>query len=693
MNWRIAARWVAALAGVGAVALVATHIGTRPARVVLPAPQRLDPEARVESTGAITTQIKGVKEDYQIKSAHQFLYADGTSGMREVEIIVKDRGGRDFLMQGHEAKAGAGNSSLDLAGQVVLRASDGFQIETGEAHYAEADGLVHAPGAFTFRRGLMEGTGVGMTYDKAADVLTIAEQAHILFKDEAGTVTTDVQGGTASLDRAGHVLGIDGGARALRGEQTLEAGRLTARLSEDNEHVTFMELRGKSRVAGGSAAFDAMTAESIDLAYSDDGALLERVMLNGKAAVALNGGAPGTPGRQFFGDHLAFTLADGKSVTSLTGQGAVRLDLPAVPPAPKRAIAARQVAATGTPEGGLTRAEFSGAVTFRETPAGAGAKARSARSSSLAIALSAESVTRAVFGGGVTFEEDALHAAAATADYDPTAGTLALDGHDSQGAPRLEDARVSVNADHIGVTLETHQMTATGHVQTTIRDAAGGGTGPGLLDKKQPARVTADAFTSPGGDTGAVTYAGAVQLVQGDSTIRTDKLTIERQSGDLNAEGTARATFTLDNGTLTGRADRIRYVEASRSLEYGSAKPGPTPAQLNGPQGDLRADRITLTLGADSHALERMEATGRMALKVDTRTIRATRLRYTVAGERYDMDGTAAAPVTVTQGCDSTTGRTLTWYRTTDRMLVDGREAARTQTRSRGGPCPEPRTP
>ncbi|MGE3578037.1 MAG: LPS export ABC transporter periplasmic protein LptC [Vicinamibacterales bacterium] len=706
MRWHTLARVAAALAGAVVVAVVVTNVRSRPARVTQPAPPRLDPKASVETTGSTTTEIRGVKEDYQVRAAHQFLYRDGTSLSRDVTITVKNRSGRDFVMSGREARAGEKNSSLDLTGDVHLTASDGFEIDTAEAHYAEADGLVRAPGAFTFHRGRMEGSGVGMEYDKAADVLTITASAHVIFRDDAGAVTTDVSGGSATLDRVAHTLTIDGQAHALRGEQQLDADRLLARLTESNEEVTFLELRGSARVAGGSEAFDAMSADSIDLAYTEDGSVLERVTLDGTAAVALAGTAKGTTGRQFFGDHLAFTLAGGTSVTGLSGQGRVRLELPAAGDSPRRTVAARQVAASGEPGQGLRSAAFSGGVTFTEHGAGRDARPRTARSTSLALELQEDAVDRARFAGGVTFEEQDLAASAGTADYDPGAGLLRLDGRGPQGAPRVEDPRVRVAGDRIDLTLGSHGMTATGHVETELRADADGDRA-GVLDRSQAARVNADRFTYGGGEDGPAVYDGGVQLWQGETTIRSQRLELDRASGDLDATGAARATLVLETGSLIGRAERIHYADANRTLEYlDSAAPAPgaprtgtagasgsTPVQLSGPQGDLRASRIVITLAGEARAMERMDATGRVTMKVDTRTIAGTRLRYSVADERYDVEGTPSAPVTVTQACDSTTGRTLTWFRATDRMLIDGRDDARTQTTSRGGPCPPAATP
>jgi hypothetical protein len=43
-------------------------------------------------------------------------------------------------------------------------------------------------------------------------------------------------------------------------------------------------------------------------------------------------------------------------------------------------------------------------------------------------------------------------------------------------------------------------------------------------------------------------------------------------------------------------------------------------------------------------------------------------------------------PVKVIDNCRETMGKTLTFFKTADRIIVDGNEEIRTQTK-RGGPC------
>ena len=53
------------------------------------------------------------------------------------------------------------------------------------------------------------------------------------------------------------------------------------------------------------------------------------------------------------------------------------------------------------------------------------------------------------------------------------------------------------------------------------------------------------------------------------------------------------------------------------------------------------------------------------------------------------MTGVATVPVKIVEECRETTGRTVTFFKTGERIIVDGEEQIRTQSK-RGGPCPAP---
>ena len=81
-----------------------------------------------------------------------------------------------------------------------------------------------------------------------------------------------------------------------------------------------------------------------------------------------------------------------------------------------------------------------------------------------------------------------------------------------------------------------------------------------------------------------------------------------------------------------------------------------------------------------------MDARGGVSLRIGAKRGSSQRLAYVASDQRYELTGTAADPVSVVESCRATTGKTLIFYRSTDRILVDGNEEIRTQTRA-DGPC------
>ena len=123
-------------------------------------------------------------------------------------------------------------------------------------------------------------------------------------------------------------------------------------------------------------------------------------------------------------------------------------------------------------------------------------------------------------------------------------------------------------------------------------------------------------------------------------------------------------------------------------------------AQLRGPQGDLRAERIEIVLAKQDNKVERLEGYGRVTLKLDLRTAVGARLTYFASEERYVMSAAGTTAVTVTDqqtaasgavSCHATSGRTLTFYKSTDTIAVDGNEQKRTETQITPCAPPSPR--
>jgi len=677
------------LAAFGVVVAIAVYMtmGERQNAPTVNRTPSLDPSAVLESVGATFQQFREARQDYVIEADRQLTYEGGASKFVGVTITVRQRAGRNFRLSGREAQAGQGQTDIDLLGDVTLAASDGFLATADHAVFSEADATVRVSGPVSFQRGQMTGSSVGMTYDQETDTLSLLAQAHVTVTDASGVAATEFHANTATLDRLQSSLTLIGDVHVLRGQQVLEAAESDVHLSTGMDFVTAIELRRNATVVGGSA-FDSMAAQDIDLNYTEDGATLEHVLLSGDGAIVMK--APsGETGRKFVGDLLDLSFAPDASLTRAVGNGHVNVALPSSPELAARSIGAAAFEATGEPGKDLTSARFNGNVEYREE-ASEGRVPRVIRSDNLSLVFAGASVTAAVFENGVQFTEQGLQASGARAEYDPTNATLRLSGADGLAAPRVSDAQIEVEADVIDVTLDKGQITAVGSV-TTLLYASASGRLPGLLEEGEPVNVSANTLEYQRG-TGLALYAGNATLWQGATALRGDEIVLDRASANLIASGTARSTIALDLGEAVGRATEIRYYEDRRTIVYETPAPTPDsinvslPSRLSGPQGDIGAWRIEVVLGRMTSSTEKLEANGNVSAHLGARVVTGDSLAYFAADERYVINGIPTVPVTIAEDCRETSGRTITFFKSSERIVVDGREEVRTQSK-RGTSC------
>src|SRR5205085_9248540 len=96
--------------------------------------------------------------------------------------------------------------------------------------------------------------GVGMTFDRDRDVMTILDQAVVkIAADKAGADATDITCGSATFARREKLRRFDRNVRMLRSGQVIEADTATAHLSEDESHIETVELHGGARIKSANA--------------------------------------------------------------------------------------------------------------------------------------------------------------------------------------------------------------------------------------------------------------------------------------------------------------------------------------------------------------------------------------------------------------------------------------------------------
>ncbi len=275
---------------------------------------------------------------------------------------------------------------------------------------------------------------------------------------------------------------------------------------------------------------------------------------------------------------------------------------------------------------------------------------------------------------------------------------------------------------------------------------------PSMLTADQPINVTAADMTY-NQQTGHAEYSGEAQLWQGQTSIRAKTITLDEATGNLTAKDTVRSIMSVETkpssksaAATTAKAEGVKADAAAAkpagaaapvtAVSAGKAAAAPTPAgqtagskskapaaasltiatanelvyddaerrarytgtaRMVGDQGDLRGERLELYFDESGRGLSRLEGFDavRFALKArpggGPRWGNGGRITYFADDERYVLSGPRATVVERldAQQCRETTGRTLTFFTSTDSVVVDSDNNGRTLTQT-GTTCQEP---
>jgi len=725
--WQRRLRGAVGLVAIACAILVAFTLKRRPA----PSTRQMAP---IEQS-AISKVIRGMvqrfnkdHEDVRVDFEESTSYADGSTRLLKPTITTERSGGRIFTITSNEAQQQKNGTDYDFVGNVRVTSSDGLALTTARASYTEADGTVRAPGPVQFTRGRASGSGIGFTYNKNTDVLTILERPTMRVMPGKGDDAMDVTSGTAEMNRVAKTIRFDRNVHIVRGGQTTDADAAVAYMTADEEQLERLELRVHAVVTGSpggpgtAGSLKGLRGDEVDLKYGPNGRAIETASIRGSATVQMtpppaagrNGGTrrgptrsagrssaprnqPEVP-REIAANAINITMApDGTTPVALGARESVKLTVPPDGEDPARTIEAPIMDATGDEAHGLMRAHFTGGVVFREQAAEVN---RTARSEALDIKLAEgmAGIEEAVFGRSVRFEDGAVVATAATAKYDLARGFLALTGSSPTTPPRVEDDRITINATTIDLTLEGPKIKAVGNVISELKPAKGGRGGqsrqgpdpkvPSMLKSDQPVIVTAESLDYDG-DASHALYSGNALLVQEPTRIKAKTIEIDDKSGDLSASGDVftiamlqqeKADKKMERKRSSVTAAELKYEEATRRATYSGG------AHMVNDDGDMTAPRIELYLKESGDEIDRAEAHDGVKLVEQGRRTSGAHLVYTSADERYQVTG---RPVSVVNRCgDETKGLTLTLFKSTDKIIVDGNDINPTTTTGRGTSCP-----
>jgi lipopolysaccharide transport protein LptA/LPS export ABC transporter protein LptC len=695
VRWQRRARLIIAVFAVAFAVVLARQWKPRQRPTPGTPVQRSDPKAAIEVAGGRLERFKSSRQDVSVEFKNQLTYTDGSMKLSGVTITSEEKDGSGTLTAtGKEAHVGADASTIDLKGDVQLVSSE-VRARTDHATFAKNDDVVRAPGPVEITEGKTTAKGVGMTFDREHDVLSILDQAVITMAADGGGAT-EITSGSAVFNRRAHYRQFDKSVRMQRGGQLIEAETAIAHLDDENSHIETIELRGDTKITTAKAepgALEALNGRDLTLTYAASGEMLEHVTIGSAASIRVAGEA-GKAGREIVAGMMDIALApDGSTPIALVGRDAVQLTIPPDAGAPGRTIQAATLNAKGEAGRGLTRALFGGNVQFREKGPDVD---RAANAATLDIGLKRgmSELEDAKFTHAVRFEEAKLLATAAAARYDVPNGTLELSGSEPGATtPRVVNEQITVDAAKIDVTLDGPQVKATAptnqKVKSVLQPVQKGANGeptklPSMLKQDQPVNVTANTLDYDGG-TSKTTYTGAALLWQGDTSIKGETIVIDGKSGDLTAS-TVTSSTTLEQTNKENKKERVRSMATAKDLKYEDAPRRLTytgDAHMNSPEGDMTAVKIELYLKPSGDELDRAEAYENVTLKEQSRKTTGARMTYTTVDERYVIVG---APVKIIDQCErETTGKTLTFVKSTDQIVVDGNQQTRTQTKGGAG--------
>ena len=714
VTWQKRARLFVLAIAVGVVAVV-FFTTSRRAEPPPPAPvERGDPAATIESSGAFLVQIKGERETVRVEAEKQYSYPDGSIRLINVKV-TSVRQGKTFIATGDEARVGENQTNLDMKGNVVMTSSDGLEAKAGSATYRQSEGVVHAPGPVTFKRGRMSGSGVDFSYDENRDLLGLSDQTSVkLAPDKPGGDATDITAGAAVLARADKFVSFERAVHIVRGSQVIDAQSALGDLSDNDEHLTGLDLQGGSSIETPNARpgdLKLMSGDVINLTYYENTDLVQSAVVTGGAALRI-AAEKGTEDGVLHADNIEIGMApDGSTLTSLNARDHVVFDLSAAKGQPAKKVTSNALVASGAAGKGLTAASFTEGVEYSET-GGTPPVKRTVTSRTLDTSLKGGlgQIQEATFIGSAQFRDGATRAAGSTMRYNMDTGQVVLTGAPGDPVPRVVNEQIQIDSTNIDMNVEGSKMKAyseTRRVQSIMfpakKDAKNAARTPGLMKQDQPVNGVSRELVYAGGENGSIELTGTVMLVQGEKSetqIKGDKVSIDGKTGNLVAQGSVisqmlvqdvnPATKERETTRSTGYGQQMQYDDASRKVTY------TTKAHLVGPQGDLTGETIVLTLGTNGQDIERLEASGDIKLTEVARITTGDQLTYVAATAEYTVVGKSKLVrmfKRTAEGCQRSEGSLLTFSRAADTLQLEGKADTRTQTATQPASdtsCPPP---
>jgi lipopolysaccharide export system protein LptA len=656
MTWQRRARIGVAIVGLGCAAAVYFLARPRQTTATPPAvPQGRDSKATNQSgAGVFFHHDKDGKRVLELRYEKAFDYPDNRSVFEKIHAQFVE--GHQIFADRVETKSPSGDGemprNLEFHGNVKVVDKGGATMTTDRASYDDGTGVVVMPNWVEFTRGRLTGRGLGADYHRDQDFFQLLDQSSLkVVPDEKSADAVEATAKTMSFTRAQKSIVMEQGVRVVRPTETLEGDSATFGLTDDEQAIRFLELRGHAKVTPGSAPNPPprMNAHDITLGFQPDGRTLEHATLTGEASVGL---AAGQGTRSITASWIdMFLAADGRTLKGLQAKDRVVVELPATKDAPARVIKSATLDAKGDDKG-LRLAQFERDVTFEEAqPAGSQnttPRTASARTLVLHLGGELEAIEQAEFRQNVVFVDSDVKGDGDLGMYDARGKgklTLKRAGGASARLPRVTDGSFVVDAETIDVALDTHDLRAKGAVDTIANPSkkkAEDKKTPGLFEEGEPVRGEGAelVYTS---QTGRAVYTGSAKeqanLRQTSGHVFADWIAVEDSTRNLEAKGKVSQKFRASarpsaadsaqkkptDQTVT--ANSLLYDDAARKATYLGA------VTMKNDEGVTEGEKITLFLAKAERSIERLEVEG-----PGGKVFAEISGGYEVRGDRLDYD-------------------------------------------------------
>ncbi len=289
-----------------------------------------------------------------------------------------------------------------------------------------------------------------------------------------------------------------------------------------------------------------------------------------------------------------------------------------------------------------------------------------------------------------------LFAEAGTLTYHASDQMLHLTG-DATHAPRVHNDTLALTATDVDYRRNSGDAVARGDVRSTflqppVPGDKKGGTAPGAATPSPVHIVAASAEMTRSTDAGVFRGDGQAlaRMWQGANSISAPVLEMAKQGGELQAHGEAgahAAVHAVFSGSAGGKAtigsggavtrvlaDRLLYSDSTRMADFlGSVVAQQGSATVHADDAQVF---LTEALQGQGSQLDRMVATGHVALTEPGRHGAGDKLVYTAADGNYLLTGTANEPPRATDAQrGATTGAALLFRSGDDSVEVESNDA------------------